>query len=68
MAISKRYSVSGDPFADGTMSGFGAQPLYQPLREEVWPIWRAVWFWIELSAVGWTAFVGLVLYFFSVWS
>lgn len=76
MAISKRYTVSGKSVADRTIGGFGAQPLYQPLKEEVreppkevvWSIRRAVWFWIELSAIGWTAVVGLVLYFFSVWS
>ena len=66
MAISKRYNVSADPFTDRTMSGFSAQSSYQPLKEEVWSIRRAVWFWIGLSAIGWTAVVGLVVYFFSV--
>lgn len=60
MAISKRYNFSGDPIADRTMDGFGSRRLYQPPKEEVWPIRRAVWFWIGLSALGWTAAVGFV--------
>ena len=74
MAISKRYTVSGEQVTDRTIGGFGALSSYEPLREEVrepaqdeiWPIRRAIWFCIGLSAVGWTAVVGLVVYFFSV--
>lgn len=76
MATTERYKVSGDSVADRTIGGFGTQPLYEPLKEEVseppkeevWSIRRAVWFWIGLSAVGWTAVVGLVVYFFSLQS
>ena len=68
MAISKHYSISGDRIADPAMGGLGARLYYDPPKNEVWPIRRAVWFWIGLSAVGWTAFVSLVVYFFSVQS
>jgi len=76
MATSKRYNVSGDPVIDRIIGGFGTQPLDEPLKEEVreppkevvWSIRRTVWFVIGLSAVGWTAVVGLVVYLFSVQS
>lgn len=60
MAISKRYDISGNPAVYRPGDGFGNQPYYRTSREEVWPIRRAVWFWIGLSAIGWTIFAALV--------
>jgi hypothetical protein len=69
MTISKRYIVSDERVTDGTIGGFGAlsscEPLTEEVREspqdEVWPIRRAVWFWIGLSIVGWAAVVVIAL-------
>lgn len=60
MAISKRYDISCNPAVYRPVDGFSNQSYYRNSREEVWPIRRAVWFWIGLSAVGWTTFAGLV--------
>jgi hypothetical protein len=60
MAIAKRYSVSDEVVSDRSRGGVGARLLYEPSNEEVWPIGRAILFWIGLSAVGWTAIAGLV--------
>ena len=76
MTISKRNTVSGVQISDSTIGGFSALfSLAQPSEEvreasqkQPWPIWRAILFWIGLSAVGWTAVVGLAVYFVSLLS
>lgn len=74
MTISKRSTVSGVRISDSTIGGFGALfSLAQPSDEvretsqkKPWPIRRAIMFWIGLSAVGWTAVVGLTVYLLSL--
>lgn len=61
MAISKRYDASSDPLAYRTVSDFGVRSFYEHPKEEVWPVRRAVWFWLGLSAVGWIIITGLAV-------
>lgn len=60
MAISKRCDIPAGPAVYRPVDGFGNQSYYQNSREQVWPIRWAIWFWIGLSAVGWTSFAALV--------
>jgi hypothetical protein len=60
MAISKRYDISGNPIVFRNAGSFDARSYSTHPTEEVWPIRRAVWFWMGLSAAGWIVFAGLV--------
>lgn len=59
MAIAKRYQISSDPLYPRAEGSFGSRSYYTHPKEDVWPMRRAVWFWLGLSAVGWVIIAGL---------
>ena len=62
MFTAKGHGVPGNLLPHRITLGPDAQPLLDLPSEKVWPIRRAVLFWVALSIAGWIAIFGLANY------
>ncbi len=62
MFTSSRHGAPGNLLPDRVTLGPDAQPLLDLPSEKVWPIRRAILFWMGLGAAGWIAIFGLANY------
>ena len=58
MSISKHHGVPENQLSDSITLNQDNQTLLDHPSEKVWPIRRAVLFWVAVSATGWIAIYG----------